>query len=542
MSSYTVSTIVPSRQIRILPGIGKVHVVHSYDRLIPYIGHKRLTVVTARPHVYRVRPSVIVREIDRIAHKTRPYIYHSPTSSYLNSEPITFFDDETRFIRAQTASLLKKIHAPVPRVRVSWPITRVRYHYELPLPARISSDDYIHRMLTPINTVKQDIYNISHYYTEPIRRYIGTSHLACVRYAGNKAYSRRRNLTLQEIYAMQSDTVRNDIQLLSYYINANKERKALEGSVKAPALPVFRPSRVFSKPQLMSDTNTEELKELREQRAERLKKIHEIESKPAEVETARIKRSTKKQEEERLAEERALIEETVRKEKEQAKREEESRRAELVRQEALAAQAAAERQAEIERKAELAKQEELAKKAEAERAAELARIEAEKAEQVRIEEEKRQAELARQEEERQQLLRLEEIARQAEEEKEKELARQAAELAELARQEAELAEQARKEAEEQARKEEELAELAKQEAELAELERQEKELADLDRQDREIAEAEKQDAEIAEQEKEDAELAAAEAEAKILESNIPPNEEPIEPDDLGVGVLVYRSF
>lgn len=53
--------------------------------------------------------------------------------------------------------------------------------------------------------------------------------LACVKYGGDKAYSRRRNLTLQEIYAMQSDAVRGDIQLLSYYIKANKERKMMEG-------------------------------------------------------------------------------------------------------------------------------------------------------------------------------------------------------------------------------------------------------------------------------------------------------------------------
>lgn len=53
--------------------------------------------------------------------------------------------------------------------------------------------------------------------------------LACVKYAGDKAYSRRRNLTVQDIYAMQSDTVRGDIHLLSYYIKANKDRKALEG-------------------------------------------------------------------------------------------------------------------------------------------------------------------------------------------------------------------------------------------------------------------------------------------------------------------------
>lgn len=51
---------------------------------------------------------------------------------------------------------------------------------------------------------------------------------------------------------------------------------------------------------------SEEIKQLREDRAERMKKIHEIEDKPAAVEDAgaKIKRSTKKQEEERLAEER----------------------------------------------------------------------------------------------------------------------------------------------------------------------------------------------------------------------------------------------
>lgn len=53
--------------------------------------------------------------------------------------------------------------------------------------------------------------------------------LACLKYGGDKAYSRRRNLTLREIYAMQSDALRGDIQLLSYYIKANKDRKMLEG-------------------------------------------------------------------------------------------------------------------------------------------------------------------------------------------------------------------------------------------------------------------------------------------------------------------------
>lgn len=49
-----------------------------------------------------------------------------------------------------------------------------------------------------------------------------------MKYGGEKAYSRRRNLTLNEIYAMQSDAVRGDIHLLSYYIKANKERKLMD--------------------------------------------------------------------------------------------------------------------------------------------------------------------------------------------------------------------------------------------------------------------------------------------------------------------------
>ncbi|KAG5894668.1 hypothetical protein JTB14_017375 [Gonioctena quinquepunctata] len=40
---------VPSRQVRVLPGLGKVHVTYSYDRVVPYVGHKRLTVVSTPP-------------------------------------------------------------------------------------------------------------------------------------------------------------------------------------------------------------------------------------------------------------------------------------------------------------------------------------------------------------------------------------------------------------------------------------------------------------------------------------------------------------
>jgi hypothetical protein len=225
-----------------LPGIGKVHVVHSYDRLIPYVGHKRLSVVTHQvPHTFRVRPSVIIREIDRIQHKARPYVYYSPTSHWLNSEPNTMFEDETKSIRAQSAALLKRVQyrTPRPERTYTYPVTTVtRYSWspETTWPAKVTSDDYVYRMLTPIRNVKNDIYNISHYYAEPhIRRLVGGG-LACVKYGGEKAYSRRKNTTLQEIYAMQSDTVRGDIKLLSYYIKANKDRKMMEQDKARPAI------------------------------------------------------------------------------------------------------------------------------------------------------------------------------------------------------------------------------------------------------------------------------------------------------------------
>ncbi|XP_025835831.1 adhesive plaque matrix protein isoform X10 [Agrilus planipennis] len=307
LSTYTVSTYLPSRQVRILPGLGKVHVVHTYDRIVPYVGHKRLTVVSTPPLTFRVRPSVIYRELDRIANKVRPWTSISPTSHYLNSEsavkliyirnpytgidrvtlhrptiiryryypsynyssyyyPLSYsryfspylnywyysptyfprwyypkcllddyvpsrityspsiytgvntysvvspsyirryplyypyyyssyfstffpkwyyprylldddlFDDETRYIRAQAASVLRRIHSPVPRTPRALlpPVTYVTRYTEPTYysPSRaLTSDYYIHRMLTtsPYNAKTQ----YTTYYTEPVRKYIG---------------------------------------------------------------------------------------------------------------------------------------------------------------------------------------------------------------------------------------------------------------------------------------------------------------------------------------------------------------------------------
>ncbi|XP_044263892.1 uncharacterized protein CG45076-like isoform X5 [Tribolium madens] len=496
-STYSVSS-APSKQVRILPGLGKVHVVHTYDRIVPYVGHKRLTVVTLPPKIYSTRSSVLQREYDWIENKVRPWVAYSPTNRYLNSDSAVIFDDETRLIRAQTASLLKQVHQPVPRIR-TWPITPLNRFGDFPsLPMKYSNDTYIHRLLTysPNHKIQY-----ATYYTEPVKKYIGTGHLSCVSYAGDKSYSRRRPLTMFE------DALRNDIQLLSYYITKFRDEKQQPKEIKAPLSPA-RPSRIFSVHKPMEDPVAQEIKDLREARAQRLAKIYASDDNNKTTdEVEKSLKEKKKKEEARLAEERALAEE-------QAKKEEAARKAEIARQEQLAAQLAAERAAELERQAEQARQEELAKQAEIER---LKKEEEERARLEEEEEQRRREEEARAEEERQQLLRLEEIARQAEEEKERELARQAEELAELARQ--------KEEQERLEREEREKEELARQEAELAELERQEKELAELARQEAELAAQAQEEAEAeAKEEEKTEEPVVDEPESEIQEGGEEPAE------------------
>ncbi|VEN39621.1 unnamed protein product [Callosobruchus maculatus] len=433
------------------------------------------------------------------------------------------FDDETRLIRAQTASLLRRIHDPVPRVKYTWPTPYI----DNGLPARLTNDYYIHKMLTssPINP------NVSYttYYTEPIRRYIGPGHLSCTTYAGGMPYSRRSHLFLYE------DPMRNDIQLLSFYINKFKQEKAMSGGApaieqsKVPLSPA-RPSRKFTANKQQDEDSAKEMQKMREARAARMDFLEQQAKQERHLDisaetTASPKKQRKEQEQTAMEEQEKKREEERRREKER-KREEEKRMAEERAAEEEARKKAQAKKEEAERKAEQARQEELAAKAAAERAAELER----QAELLRQEELAKQEEL-KAEEERKQLARLEELAKQAEEEREAELARQAEELAEIARQEAQLAEQAKREADEAElrRQEEELAELERQEAELAELERKEKELAEqasreaeAAKQEAELAEIAKQEAELAELERQQAELDALEAEAKALEADFGP--------------------
>lgn len=52
--------------------------------------------------------------------------------------------------------------------------------------------------------------------------YLGQGHLSCVKYGGDRGYNRRHNLAYYE------DPVKNDIQLLSYYINKFRQEKNLQ--------------------------------------------------------------------------------------------------------------------------------------------------------------------------------------------------------------------------------------------------------------------------------------------------------------------------
>jgi hypothetical protein len=182
----------------------------GHHRSIPNVAHIRLTPISAPPH--RVRASVVLGELDRIYHRPRPHLAYVPSEDFLNSPQIVTFDDETKYIRAHTAALLRRVHAPVIRPVKSWKINSVMNYHELPLTEKINSDHYIRRMLeTPYKTVSDDVRNMS-YYTEPSRATIGRGHLACITFAGGRGYPRRRHL-----YSDENRDIRDEIKFRSYY-------------------------------------------------------------------------------------------------------------------------------------------------------------------------------------------------------------------------------------------------------------------------------------------------------------------------------------
>ncbi|XP_067012700.2 uncharacterized protein CG45076 isoform X3 [Anabrus simplex] len=487
---------------KLAPGLGKGQ---TYHHNIPHVGHMRLTAVPVLSHIGRTRPSILYAELDRINSKVRPSLAYQPSEDFLNSRSIVNFDDEARSIRAQTAALLKRIHTPLPRARSALPSIQPRY-IETPIPERITSDVYIERMLSPMRDVRRDINSRSYYSDAAAKSNIGKGHLACVSYAGGKAFSRRKNLFYPDV-----DQIKNEVKFLAQY---EKTREAAltpqvdsegevyyaplysrpkrdpskplnsrfyKGAITAPIEPSQRisakavasvpepPARTTPSSRSMSTPVVETPPSM-----PKVERQTSLKEEPASEElddmASRLSRKKKKKQEEREAEEleqlamaKRVEQEALEAANEEKKKAEELKKAEEAKKEAerkaeeerLAEEARkeAERKAEEERKEAERKAEE--EKKEAERKAEEERKEAER----RAEEERRKAEEERLAAEKKAEEERLEAERKAEEERQAEAARQA---------EAEKQAAAEKEAEQKRQEYEE--ELARQEAEVAQLE------------------------------------------------------------------------
>lgn len=167
----------------------------------------------------RVRPSVVLRELDRIAYRRRPELSISAVDDFFRSESTKAFEDETSRIRADTAALLTRARSVVPRAKTVAPLDTIySYSYGEPIPYRFSNEAYLAKLVVPLRSVADHIRNIS-YYSEPAKKFTGRGHLACVHYTGNKAFSNRRPL-YKEL------SIRDDVNLLSFYA---KNRLAAAG-------------------------------------------------------------------------------------------------------------------------------------------------------------------------------------------------------------------------------------------------------------------------------------------------------------------------
>ncbi|XP_049857486.1 caldesmon-like isoform X1 [Schistocerca gregaria] len=495
-STYSV-TYEPAH---LYPGYGKGQ---TYHHIIPYAGHMRLTAVSAPTFSTRTRPSVIMAEIDRINHRMRPSLAYQPAEDFLNSRSIVVaalfadgrrlwpalllsrcrqdsfrllqsFDDEARAIRGQAAHLLKRIHTPVPRALRPLPVITTGYEYEeLPLPPRITSDMYIQRLLG-LRDVQHEVLSRS-YYNEPgSRANIGKGHLACVTYAGGKAFSRRRPLASHE---NNGDYIRNNVKMLSHYERMREaakspvvEEKVLPGESRIARGPrpvnsgYYRPTNDPGKEYAEAlasaaiatanfNMHTAALEENRKnkQKREDARLASAAEERDKEGESATDGESQSEQVQKKLEEEvkKKAEEEAKRKAEEEAKRKAEEEAKKKAEEEAKKkAEEEAKKKAEEEAKK---KAEEEAKKKAEEEAKKKAEEEAKKKAE---EEAKRKAEeeaKKKAEEEAKRKAEEEEAKRKAEEEEAK---RKAEEEEEEARRKAEE-EEARKKAEEEAKKKEE---------------------------------------------------------------------------------------
>ncbi|CAG9120328.1 unnamed protein product [Plutella xylostella] len=191
----------------------------------------------------RVRPSIILRELDRIQYKRRPELSISAVDDFYREQSTKDFQDESRRIRADTASLLTRARAMVPRGSSVSPLDTIyNYNYGEPVPYRFSNDAYVARLLLPLRSahsvVNHNVKNIS-FYHEPAKRFTGRGHLAAVHYSGKKAFSNRVPL-------YKHLSIRDDVNLLSFYAKNRLAACGLAGDKATAGDKVEQPTTALS--------------------------------------------------------------------------------------------------------------------------------------------------------------------------------------------------------------------------------------------------------------------------------------------------------
>ncbi|XP_041449482.1 uncharacterized protein CG45076 isoform X4 [Drosophila obscura] len=199
---------------------------HSPSLLSSYTSRYIPTTYTTYTPSYHYNPTTITRVYARsvspvriTSSSVRPvpsYLKRLPPgygaralTNYLNTEPFTTFSEETSRIRNRAQSLMRDLHTPVVRrARSCTPFPVTGYTYEP--TSQLALDAYVARVTNPVRHIAKEVHNISHY-PRPAVKYVGQSHLASVRICGDKAYNVRRPM-------YDSDKVRNDINLLSWYL------------------------------------------------------------------------------------------------------------------------------------------------------------------------------------------------------------------------------------------------------------------------------------------------------------------------------------
>ncbi|XP_067616144.1 uncharacterized protein CG45076-like isoform X2 [Eurosta solidaginis] len=174
--------------------------------------------ITACP---RILPSYIkastIHSIPSYSIRRIPgYSLHS-LSNYHNTKPLDMYKDEKNQIRLRAQSLISDNHNPLIRRARSYtplPISRYAYHPS----SHLGLDVYVERITNPVRHIEKD-FHCGIDLPQPVRKYIGKSHLSSVRICGDKAYNIRRPF-------YDSDKVRTDINILSWYLSQQGKRES----------------------------------------------------------------------------------------------------------------------------------------------------------------------------------------------------------------------------------------------------------------------------------------------------------------------------